>query len=97
MPAEALDEAAAEVAVELGVDIFNVHIAGGMEMMRDAAEATKSRAAELGVEKPLILGVTVLTSIDESMFQRILNSSVSLQDQIVTWRSSLRARGWTVL
>ncbi len=74
---------AAEAAVQLGVDIFNVHIAGGMEMMRDAAEATKSKAAELGMEKPLILGVTVLTSIDESMFQRVLNSSVSLQDQIV--------------
>jgi len=74
---------AAEAAVELGVDIFNIHIAGGMEMMRDAAEATKSKAAELGIKKPIILGVTVLTSIDESMFQRVLNTDVSIQDQIV--------------
>jgi orotidine-5'-phosphate decarboxylase len=73
---------AAEAAVELGVDIFNIHIAGGMEMMRDAAEATKSKAAELGIKKPIILGVTVLTSIDESMFQRVLNTDVSIQDQI---------------
>jgi orotidine-5'-phosphate decarboxylase len=84
---------AAEAAVELGVDIFNVHIAGGMEMMRDAAEATKSRAAELGMKKPIILGVTVLTSIDESMFRHVLNTNVSLQDQIVHMAKLARSAG----
>jgi len=74
---------ASEAATELGIDIFDVHVAGGVEMMRGAAEATKSKAAELGIKKPIILGVTILTSIDETTLQTVFNSSSSLQDQIV--------------
>ena len=74
---------ASEAATELGVDMFNVHIAGGLEMMRAAAEATKSKASELGVEKPVVLGVTILTSIDGSTFRRDFNSGNSLRGQIV--------------
>ncbi len=74
---------ASEAAAELGVDIFNVHVSGGLEMMRDAAQATKAKASELGIEKPIVLGVTILTSIDESMFQSVLGSCNSLKDQIV--------------
>ena len=74
---------ASEAAAELGVDIFNVHISGGVEMMRDAAQATRAKASELGIEKPIVLGVTILTSIDETMFQRVLVSGNSLKDQIV--------------
>jgi orotidine-5'-phosphate decarboxylase len=74
---------AAEAATELGVDMFNVHASGGLEMMRAAAEATKSKASELGLMKPLILGVTILTSIDGLTFQQDFASSNSLQEQIV--------------
>jgi orotidine-5'-phosphate decarboxylase len=74
---------ASEAAAELGVDIFNVHVSGGMEMMRDAAQTTKAKASELGIEKPVVLGVTILTSIDETMFQSVLGSCNSLKDQIV--------------
>jgi orotidine-5'-phosphate decarboxylase len=74
---------ASEVATELGVDMFNMHISGGLEMMRAAAEATKSKASELGIQKPIVLGVTILTSIDGLTFQRDFNSSNSLQEQIV--------------
>ena len=74
---------ASEAATELGVDIFNVHVSGGLEMMRNAAQATKAKASELGIEKPIVLGVTILTSIDETMFQSVLGSDNSLKDQIV--------------
>lgn len=74
---------ASEAATELGVDMFNVHISGGLEMMRAAAEATKSKASELGIQKPVLLGVTILTSIDGLTFQRDFTSSNSLQEQIV--------------
>jgi orotidine-5'-phosphate decarboxylase len=73
---------ASEVATELGVDIFNVHISGGLEMMRDAAHATRAKASELGIERPTILGVTVLTSIDEAGFRRVFNCTISLREQI---------------
>jgi orotidine-5'-phosphate decarboxylase len=74
---------ASEVATELGVDMFNVHASGGLEMMRAAAEATKLKASELGIEKPIVLGVTILTSIDALTFQQDFASSNSLQEQIV--------------
>ncbi|HYH85303.1 MAG TPA: orotidine-5'-phosphate decarboxylase, partial [Pyrinomonadaceae bacterium] len=58
--------AASREAVRLGVALFNVHAAGGGEMMRRAAEATDEEAARLGVARPSLIAVTVLTSMDAS-------------------------------
>lgn len=55
---------ASREAVRLGVTLFNVHAAGGGEMLCRAAEATAEEAARLGVAKPSLIAVTVLTSLD---------------------------------
>jgi orotidine-5'-phosphate decarboxylase len=54
--------AASREAVRLGVSLFNVHAAGGGEMMRRAAEATAATAEAEGMAKPALIAVTVLTS-----------------------------------
>ena len=56
--------AASREAVRLGVSIFNVHAAGGGEMLRAAVDATSEEAARLRIAKPGVIAVTVLTSID---------------------------------
>lgn len=49
--------------VRPNVHLVNVHAIGGLEMMRAAVEAASERAAELGIEPPRVLAVTLLTSI----------------------------------
>ncbi|MBV9334008.1 MAG: orotidine-5'-phosphate decarboxylase, partial [Candidatus Eremiobacteraeota bacterium] len=49
--------------VRPNVHLVNIHALGGLEMMRAAVDAAKERAAELGVEPPNVMAVTLLTSI----------------------------------
>ncbi len=49
-------------ATRLGVMMMTLHTCGGQEMMRRAADAAREEAAALKVRKPLLVGVTVLTS-----------------------------------
>lgn len=56
--------AAVRAAVPLQPFMLNVHAAGGPAMMRAAAEAAASESAKLGLVRPLMLAVTVLTSLD---------------------------------
>jgi orotidine-5'-phosphate decarboxylase len=56
--------AAGVEATRLGVSLFNLHAAGGSEMMRRTANNVAECAAAEGLIRPLIIAVTVLTSAD---------------------------------
>lgn len=45
-----------------GIFMYTIHTQGGEEMLRAAAKAAARKSQELGIPKPLGLGVTVLTS-----------------------------------
>ena len=50
--------------LHLAPAILNVHTAGGLRMMKAAAEALHRAAAEADISCPKLIGVTVLTSMD---------------------------------
>jgi len=49
-------------AARLGVKIFNLHALGGFQMMRMTVETINEAAEREKIARPLILGVTILTS-----------------------------------
>ncbi len=55
---------AAEAAVKLGVAMFNVHAMGGAAMLKETAAAVNALSAKNSQPPPLILAVTVLTSLN---------------------------------
>jgi orotidine-5'-phosphate decarboxylase len=72
---------AAVEAARLGVWMFNVHAAGGSEMMNRTVEEVDAVCEREGRNRPLILGVTVLTSSDantirESGIERSVEAQV---------------------
>ena len=62
---------AAEEAVKLGVDMLNLHAAGGTEMMRETADRCRKLAEKLNRPKPILLAVTILTSLDEKNLKEV--------------------------
>jgi len=58
-------------ATKLNVSIFDLHALGGFEMMRKTVEASRAAAKELGIPKPLILAITILTSMDEDSLKEV--------------------------
>jgi len=62
---------AGEEATKLNVSMFNLHALGGIEMMKKTVESSQAMAKNLGVPKPTILAVTILTSMDENALREI--------------------------
>lgn len=69
---------AVNAAADLGVWMVNVHASGGRRMMEAAAEVLDKRS----VDKPLLIGVTVLTSMDDDDLREIGFASTA-QDQVI--------------
>src|ERR1041385_2601959 len=58
-------------ATRLGVTLFNIPASGGSEMMKRTADAVAETATREGLAKPDVLGVTLLTSVDQETLQQI--------------------------
>ena len=83
-------EQAVEAAVGTGVWMINVHASGGTAMMEAAARAARETSSRLGRPAPLMIGVTVLTSMDANDLAEIgIHASPAEQVERLT---SLTAR-----
>jgi len=70
---------AVAAAADLGVRLLTVHAVGGEAML---AAAAASAAATAGRERPRILAVTVLTSLDRAALERTGAAAGSVQEQV---------------
>jgi orotidine-5'-phosphate decarboxylase len=62
---------AVAAATRLGAWMVNVHAAGGAAMMKAARDAADAEAARISRQPPLLIAVTVLTSVSEAILDEI--------------------------
>jgi orotidine-5'-phosphate decarboxylase len=75
---------AAAAITRLGVKMFNVHALGGKAMMLAAREAAECTAAAQGIPRPLVLAVTIVTSIDEKMLLEECGIGRPLEEEVLS-------------
>ena len=68
-------------AVQLDVQMITVHTSGGFDMLKAAEQAAEETAWKLGRIPPLVLGVTVLTSMNTATL-RELGFDVNVEYQV---------------
>ncbi len=84
---------AASVLTRPGVAIIDVHAAGGARMMMEAVAGVRAAADSQGIDAPMVVGVTLLTSIDREVFARELGMGDDLSGHVVRMAQLARAAG----
>lgn len=76
------------------VDCFlmTVHTAGGYAMMKAAVEQAAENAAKTGKKRPMVVGVTVLTSMDQNDLDQV-GYALNLHDQVLKMASLAQSAG----
>jgi len=68
---------AVETVIEMGVWMLNVHSLGGKEMLKAAYEAKETASI-----KPILIGVTMLTSLDNKSIKQV-GLQMNIEDQVL--------------
>lgn len=76
-------EKASYNVIKNGATFFNVHATGGIEMMKAARYGADEAARKFGFKKPIILAVTVLTSISDEILKNELSNNKSVEDFVI--------------
>ena len=82
---------AVEAATLTGAWMINVHASGGVPMMQAAAKAAMDTARMARRPKPLVIGVTVLTSMDEPTLHDVGVSRPLMEHVVELARMAQRA------
>lgn len=80
---------AMRVLAGLGADMLNVHAAGGIAMMRAAAQAL----AESGGERPQLIAVTQLTSTSPQALQEELLIEAGMEETVLHYARNAQLAG----
>ncbi|NPV91424.1 MAG: orotidine-5'-phosphate decarboxylase [Firmicutes bacterium] len=84
---------AGRVLTRLETFMFNVHAAGGREMMRQTVEAVHEEADRHGLVPPIVLAVTVLTSISDQQWKDEVGGRRGIPGQVVHWARMAQEAG----
>ncbi|WP_027414526.1 orotidine-5'-phosphate decarboxylase [Aneurinibacillus terranovensis] len=68
----------------LGVDMVNLHVAGGRKMMEAAREGVE-KGTPAGTRRPLLIGVTQLTSTDRAAMNNEIGIAGSIEDCVARY------------
>ena len=83
---------AAIEATRLGVKMFNVHASGSLEMMRQTAKEVRRVCRQESLRRPIMLAVTVLTSLEKRDLERV-GVDREVLDQVVRLASLSQEAG----
>ncbi len=84
---------AARAAVRLGVFMFNVHIPGGLQMMQEACVAVADEARKANVIAPKLIGVTLLTSLNQDDVSKQVGLAQSINDVVLRYAELAQKAG----
>ncbi len=73
---------AAFAASRLGVYMFNVHASGGLDMMKRCRDSVAELCLKENIQRPKIIGVTVLTSLDNEVLKNELSISHGIKTHV---------------
>ncbi|NQT06421.1 MAG: orotidine-5'-phosphate decarboxylase [Candidatus Omnitrophica bacterium] len=82
----------AAAAAKLGIDMFDVHACGGPSMMKKAVESSREVSDKLNTKRPLILGITVLTSMNKKDLESI-GVERDVKDQVLYLAETAKKSG----
>jgi orotidine-5'-phosphate decarboxylase len=80
-------------SLKYGVDMVNVHAQGGVEMMKTAADSMREECARRGVKAPLVIAVTLLTSLDEKYLEKYNIGFSSSADYVLHLAKTVQEAG----
>lgn len=86
-------EKASYNVIKNGANFFNVHATGGIEMMKAAKKGALKAAEKYSRKKPLVLAVTVLTSINQETLSNELSNSKNVEDFVIQLAKNAKLAG----
>lgn len=86
-------EKASYNVIKNGANFFNVHATGGIEMMKAAYKGAMDACEKYNKKKPLILAVTVLTSISQEILEKELSNKKSVEDFVIQLAKNAKEAG----
>lgn len=86
-------EKASYNVVKNGANFFNVHATGGIEMMKAAKKGALEASEKFSRKKPLILAVTILTSISDEILNNELKNPTNVTNLVVQLAKNAKTAG----